>query len=868
MSLVLLFLSATLATLMIGWQAITLIGGRPLPLPLRAGAAYGLGVVIVSQILAWSAQSQFALSHVSWGIVLVGLAIGISNILRHLSQNPTALDAPLSLRTRTAIGSRPFADLSVIVILLALLLSHVGWLLYNNYLRPDFPWDAFTTWLYRAKLWVIQDHIVPLAWVPDWVSAKSDLEYAIYANQYPKTVSTYAAFLGALTGGWQASIVGLSWTAAFLAICSITYGLLTLGGADRQQALISAYIVGSLPLLNIHAALAGYADLWTSLLSGGGLALLLLWSTRSERPPLNLALVMLLAGAQVKAEGWLWLLMGAAFVLIIWLVKRYGYRPVMLFALGLLTLLWLSDSASVHLGPLGQWGITDEALHAGLLGSYPLRPFNPISSYFSIVFQQFNFLFLGLAYGAALLALAITWRAKSLPFLIMGGMIAVSQYCIFGLSVYSQYAETGTAITRLLLHFLPVAVITVLIAWQAMGEKLDAKQRIDAPTTTAPTVQWSRSRISIGGITLAGTALLIPVGLFALKTNTNSNAVDIWLAASDLTPVVGEIRSVDGSMQFESSPFPVGVLSGPLWDKAVPQPRFLLTDTHFESTGAVSFYWIQSDSNGVQSTPIALSGESLIDLHRFDAWSEHRIKEYGYLIQSEAFGSTRVNALGLQSNLTASALPGLFRHWNQPEALSQKLINNFTGHVEAPLTLASFLNISFLVALGIGCLLVIIWPRPEILGSVGLALLVIWGVGDVMAIKNSALTAGVSNVTDHSLLSLDDASGQPFLALKGKIEDVVPETMPVVMVSMDERADFAAQKMPFLLLPRPAASLTAVHGRSGLADWTGALVLVGTDEAALDHFTDRLTLKSELPRQLRWQAEGVRIIAPSALTSD
>ena len=131
-----------------------------------------------------------------------------------------------------------------------------------------------------------------------------------------------------------------------------------------------------------------------------------------------------------------------------------------------------------------------------------------------------------------------------------------------------------------------------------------------------------------------------------------------------------------------------------------------------------------------------------------------------------------------------------------------------------------------------------------------------------MAMKNSGLNQKISVTSDQSLLSLDDPSGQSLSELAAKIDALLQGAAPIVIVSLDTRADFASQKLPFLLLPKPAISLTSEHGRSELAAWSGAFLILGNDEVALDNFTERLTRQTGLARQLRWQAEGARVITP------
>jgi hypothetical protein len=90
-----------------------------------------------------------------------------------------------------------------------------------------------------------------------------------------------------------------------------------------------------------------------------------------------------------------------------------------------------------------------------------------------MIFLRSNFHLLGTLYLLALALLTfINWRA-SVTHWLMGALIICSQWVIFGLSSYSLYAETGTAINRLLLQFLPVFVLTIAVAWKVVTETLN-----------------------------------------------------------------------------------------------------------------------------------------------------------------------------------------------------------------------------------------------------------------------------------------------------------------------------------------------------------------------------------------------------------
>ena len=859
-SLTLTFLCATFATALAGLLPTHLMGGSKLPWPFRLALSYGIGIVLVSQLLMWTSAPSVSLSQLSWNIVVGLLLLGTPFIVMAINHHrrDSISRAPLinSVRKRIWFGQ---PDFGLKALLLALLMLHCWLILSNNLSRTIFPWDAFTTWMYRAKLWVLQDNLSTFMSVPNWLSAGGASGFAIYADKYPPALSVYAAFISALTGGWQPAIVGLVWCSLFIALCLLISGLLKALGCSNRLALCGTYLTGSLPLLNIHAALAGYGDLWMAFFSGGGLALLLVWHVNNDHRYLPLAAALLLAGAQIKSEGWLWLLMGVAFFAITWSSRLRGYSTVALVLITLTLLLWLTKNTTFSFGFLGTWGADESQFYAGSLGVYPLRPYDPAGNYFDIIFRQFNFLLLGSAYCAALISLTWFWREKAAPFWIMGGMIAFSQYVIFGLSVYSQYAETGTAITRLLVHFIPVVIVTTVLGWQALTEAM--VHRFEAGNGRGIHLDWRNQRVAGIAILVAVAGAAIPLGITALSMLPNQPVVTIS-EREDFKLIVGELAGAASGLQFSDSPVPVGVVAGPQWDATKTKPRFLLSDTAFENVGDLSFYWIQEGSDAVQSTTVSSSGQAITDLGRFSAWSEHAVKEYGYIVQKAQFDTTRIYKLSLESALSVDSFPALFNQWTRAESLSHRIINNTVGHSAAPIALAGLLNTAFLSVTVLGCLLLIIWPHRRLLQAIGLGLILIWICADSISLKNSALH-DLSTPTGTAMnIGAEDPAGWSLNRLSHAINTAVETNRPLLIVSLDAAADFASQKLPFLMLPRPAVSLVVSHDKGPVSSWEGALVVVGSDESALDQYGASLAESGAVNRRLSWQTEGVRVFMP------
>jgi hypothetical protein len=50
---------------------------------------------------------------------------------------------------------------------------------------PVFPWDAWSSWIYRAKAWYSMGEVVSLDSPAAWARGTGDSAYAVAGNNYP-----------------------------------------------------------------------------------------------------------------------------------------------------------------------------------------------------------------------------------------------------------------------------------------------------------------------------------------------------------------------------------------------------------------------------------------------------------------------------------------------------------------------------------------------------------------------------------------------------------------------------------------------------------------------------------------------------------
>lgn len=824
---------AALATAALGTSLLRLLQFRDLPRSLTLGAGYGIGAVIAGKGLAWASLMGLSLNISSWAVTTAGLLMGGWLFYSRSSTLVCTTDGSAWQReSLQSASSRPIYKDPLIICLLLLMAVHFAITLSNNLTRPIFPWDAFTTWMYRAKAWALEDFITPMASVREWIALGGTAGYALPAYQYPTALSVYAAFTSSLAGGWQPAAASAPWTFCFIALCMVAHGTLTLAGTTQRQAFAGAYLLCSLPLLNIHAGLAGYGDLWMALLSGGGLALLLVWRAKRMAGSLWLALLLLLAGTQIKTEGWLWLMLGVSFLLLDGFARKFNYRWLLAGIALLAGAIWMTSITHVSLGPLGQWGLTDTHLYAGALGRFTLRPYNPASNYFDILFQQANFTLLASTYTIALVVMAFLHRESAAPYWLMGSLIAVSQAIIFGFSSYSEYAETGTAIARLLIHFTPVAVLTIVLAWQSIYAALYTGEARRQATASLQECLVQRRRTISSTVVALSIAIISPAVVLLTPFGSEGEQQSLSFDSNDFVVMAGRTTKSDQGQQFIDSPINVGVLKAQLKQFGQPLPRYLATDTSMKRPRDTAFYWVLEGETDVQSIAISGSGKFIEDLHQYPKWQDENIREIGYIVKEEVFETTRLHGLSLKNSLGGSDMITLAHQWLSSEPTSQRLINNTLGHADAPITRNAWMIVSLMIAVVLVGGIMFLVPKLSPLPSLATTVIALWVLSDLAATITSEPLGQITSIRKQPPSSYSNAE-MVISDAASELDKTELKELSALIVPLDGNSLFVAQRLPFELLPRAAVYIDLKAIKRRPESRQGPIVLLAED-------TDRL----------------------------
>jgi len=422
---------------------------RPGGIAVIAGCGWFVGQFFVT---LW--MRLLAIAHVPFGTVPIGAPlVSLTAIAAWIAWRR---HGHASLRhVGPALRARPNADVAnehrvLWFALLGWLALRFGLLLIEVLRRPLYPWDAWTQWATKARVWYDLRTIVPFGGESAWLAAPVGSLYYDAAPNYPGTVPLTQVWSATLLGRWDDALINLPWWLTAVAFGFALYGFLRQARMGALAALLGTWLALSLPILDAHVALAGYADLaMSTYLTLTALSSLRFVRTR-DWADLVLALVLAAACVVIKNPGKVWLLVLIPGILVAWL-PRYGLRiAAACFAV-----------ASIGALVLTRIGLTLLGYHLQL--DFDM-PWNGLSeAYFT--FANWHLLF----YGALAVAL-LGWRhllsRELAPLTII--VAAGAAFLLFGFAFTNArvWVEDQSTVNRATLHLAPLIVVWMLMTFR------------------------------------------------------------------------------------------------------------------------------------------------------------------------------------------------------------------------------------------------------------------------------------------------------------------------------------------------------------------------------------------------------------------
>ena len=437
--------------------------------PLALGYGGLLGLLAATLLLRAQAALDLPPDVVAPTIVLALLAV----LGGWLAWRRTSPPIPIAMnRARTPRMEPRWPQFLFILLLAWLGVRWVG-LALEVWWRPLYPWDAWTTWAVRPRVWVELGQLAPFVDSQRWLADATGSVYALEAWNYPYTVPLLALWPTLAYGAWNETAANLPWLGCALALGLGFYGQARLWGASALTALVFTWLLLSLPLLETHVALAGYADLWLSAAFGLAAMAFFQWVRNRDRRQGLLALLLVLACPLIKMEGAVWLLLFIPVLLAArlrgrWLLALAG----VIAALGLSW--WLVGGVAFDVPGLGKVRLMPELIQVPYLGRFSLGyrgGWDPVVKNFLVLanWHLFGYLVLLTAGVAAVVVVrgrAERWLRAELVFVVAS---LVALFVLFFLTDAQRWAEQYTSINRVLLDFVPTLLFWVLTVFQSIN---------------------------------------------------------------------------------------------------------------------------------------------------------------------------------------------------------------------------------------------------------------------------------------------------------------------------------------------------------------------------------------------------------------
>jgi len=430
------------------------------------GQGYFLGILFVTLLVrVWDA---LGIPLHFWGIAGVVAAAGAAGVwLRGAAGTPPA-------PRRLPSGPMPAWHLVVGLALIALIAWRQVTLAQELLLRPLFAWDAWMNWAPKAIVWFHHGALVDFVGPEQWLRGGD--AYTLgnrQASFYPITLPLIQLWgmLGA--GTWDHSAIFLPWILAPIALGLALFGHLRLAGVPFLLSVIACYFLLSLPYLNVHSVLAGYADIWLAAAFGLAVCALFEWQQRRHWAYAVLWLLLALLCHQLKNPGVVLSLIVLFFGVRAWLnlAPRVEFALWGLMALVAVVVLLVGFSLDVPF--FGRVAIDDGVIEAGRFGRFELA-YHPVWGAFRetlFVMINWNLLWFLLPPYIACIAYRGAFAGQGAPEFLP--VLAALGFLVLVFVFTGQYvaAENFVTLNRALLYPVPALIFCMFLCFRKREDR-------------------------------------------------------------------------------------------------------------------------------------------------------------------------------------------------------------------------------------------------------------------------------------------------------------------------------------------------------------------------------------------------------------
>ncbi|MEO5700697.1 MAG: hypothetical protein ABIR61_09405 [Casimicrobiaceae bacterium] len=428
---------------------------------LAMGYGYLAGAFMVTLVLR-----ALSLAHVTWTLPIVAfpvavLALGAAWLQRGTDWSTRRRDAHAAWRAL----ARPLRALFVVALVLIVVRSlglalEVAW-------RPVQPWDAWSHWATKARVWFEYGRMVPFVSPSEWLTRGALMAFIDQQPGYPGTVPLLQVWTNLWLGSWHDAWMNAPWPMLFTSFGIAVYAQARRADVPPAAAMVFTWLLLSLPFLDVHIALAGMADIFLAA-ALGMVAMAMAQAVRTHAwVDIGLAVVMAVIAASIKVEGLIWLL---AFVpgVIVAVRPRLGLRLVLIGAVVAI--------AYLAFGPP----------RLRLFGYTLLTQFTNVS--LPVVQHMFVMDNWHLFWYACVACIVWQWQrllestVAPMSVAMLGGIAFVA--VVFFFSNAGGGVDDETLVNRLLLHLVPaLAFYLLLLVRPTLVGRVGAAKLAPAPST-------------------------------------------------------------------------------------------------------------------------------------------------------------------------------------------------------------------------------------------------------------------------------------------------------------------------------------------------------------------------------------------------
>jgi len=417
-----------------------------------------------------------------WDAVLAELNFtGIAVLLGVSAVAGVLLQAlrPAAARVASATAGTHL-ERALVVVLLTLLAWRYLTLGQELVLRPLFAWDAWMNWAPKAVVWFHLGTLAEFVGPGQWLQQDGVAAYTLgnsAASDYPIAVPLIQLWCMLGAGTWDHGAVYLPWLLAPLALALALFGHLRLAGVRLAPAVVGAYLLLSMPFVNVHTALAGYADIWLAAAFTLGVGALHEWQRERNWRWAAVWIVMAVFCAQLKVPGVFLALILVTCGLRAGLDLRPRIERGLLAAAILAVFVAMAAGFTAELPYLGRVAIGLDHLDLGRAGQFDLA-YHPVAPAFArSFFTMLNWHLLG--YLVPLLLVYLLWQ-RGLPARPGADVLAVVAAILFLAVVffftgYSRQALNFVTLNRALLYPVPALILCCFLSFFGAGTGHDRR---------------------------------------------------------------------------------------------------------------------------------------------------------------------------------------------------------------------------------------------------------------------------------------------------------------------------------------------------------------------------------------------------------